>query len=55
MRADKTIDPTWELAANDTVLALVATERTIYVGGNFTRLGSQARRHLAALDTARAR
>src|SRR5262249_5159524 len=40
----------WSAATNSVVFALGATGSAVYAGGDFTTIGNQARKHLAALD-----
>jgi trimeric autotransporter adhesin len=47
---DGTLDATWNPNANGTVRALAISGQTIYAGGHFTVIGTQARSHLAAID-----
>jgi trimeric autotransporter adhesin len=50
IRADRSIDTHWTANPDGAVLALVASETTLYVGGLFTTIGGQTRLLLAALD-----
>ena len=40
----------WNPNANGRVLALAVKGSTVYAGGDFTSIGGQARRRIAALD-----
>lgn len=52
IRADGTVDPTWNPAPNGRVYALAASAdgSTIFLGGNFTAVGPTSRARLAAVD-----
>ena len=51
IRADGTLDA-WDPDASSTVGRIVVSGSTLYVCGDFARIGGQARIHLAALDAA---
>jgi outer membrane protein assembly factor BamB len=51
VRADGTLDPTWDPAPNGLVWALARSGSTLFVGGRFTSIGGQARTAIAALDS----
>jgi hypothetical protein len=48
--ADHTVDPQFHPALDDAVATLALYRSTLYVGGGFTTVDGQARRHLAALS-----
>jgi hypothetical protein len=50
IRADGTLDPTFNPAPNERVFALARAGGTVYAGGLFTSIGGQMRSHIAALD-----
>jgi trimeric autotransporter adhesin len=50
LRADKTVDPKLNVAANGTVYALAKQGNILYVGGDFTTLGGIARGRVGAID-----
>lgn len=52
IRADGTVDPSWDPAPNGIVYALAASDdgATIYLGGAFSTVGSTPRSRLAAVD-----
>src|SRR6266542_3307928 len=62
VRADKSVDPTWDIAVDPTwntstdrkVYALLTTTDRVYVGGEFASIAGSPRRNLAALDLATA-
>ncbi|MET0225842.1 MAG: cadherin-like domain-containing protein [Dokdonella sp.] len=50
LRADGSLDPDWNPAANGSVRALaLAADGSIYVGGDFSTIGGQSRNHVARL------
>lgn len=52
IRADGTLDPTWNPSANGVVYAMVASSdgTKVFLGGGFTAVGGQARSRLAAVS-----
>ncbi|MDZ7289520.1 MAG: PQQ-binding-like beta-propeller repeat protein [candidate division KSB1 bacterium] len=59
IQADGTVDPNWNPNATGNLVnygspihAIVVSGSTVYVGGNFTNIGGQPRRGIAALDAA---
>ena len=54
VRADKSVDPTWDTSTDRMVYALLTTADRVYVGGQFGIVGGSPRRNLAALDLATA-
>lgn len=54
VRADKSVDPTWDASTDRMVYALLTTADRVYVGGQFGIVGGSPRRNLAALDLATA-
>jgi hypothetical protein len=52
IRADGTLDPTWNPAANGVVYALAASSdgSKVFLGGGFTTVGGQTRSRLAAVS-----
>ena len=49
--SDETVDPNWNPNANNNVTALVKKRETIYIAGNFTKIGEKERGGLAAVGT----
>src|SRR6266487_4777773 len=54
VRADKSVDPTWDVSSGAIVNALLATSDRVSVGGGFGSIAGFPRRNLAALDLATA-
>ncbi|ONI69507.1 hypothetical protein BWI15_23310 [Kribbella sp. ALI-6-A] len=54
IRADGSVDPTWNPSPNGIVYAVAATAdgSRVFLGGTFTSVGPSARTYLAAVDTA---
>jgi hypothetical protein len=50
VRSDRTVDPDFSFAFNGDVRALLRIENTLYVGGDFTAIGSTTRYGLAAIN-----
>ena len=50
VRANGTVDPTWNPAPDDRVSVIAVSGSTVYVGGDFEHIGGKARDRLAALD-----
>ncbi|MGI0016600.1 MAG: hypothetical protein ACREBU_24520, partial [Nitrososphaera sp.] len=57
IKADGTVDPNWDpnpsgsfSSAATHIYAIVVSGSTVYIGGNFTSIGGQQRRGLAALE-----
>jgi hypothetical protein len=50
IKADGSVDRSWNASANGFVTALAASGSTVYVGGWFTSIGGHRRRYLAALS-----
>src|SRR5262245_57076286 len=52
IKADKTVDTTWaDLSISAIVRAMSISGSTLYVAGNFSSAGGQARNNIAALNT----
>jgi len=51
IRADGSVDPSWDPNPSANVHALARSGSTLYVGGNFSQVGGAARSHVAAVDT----
>jgi hypothetical protein len=52
IRADHTVDPSFNPSVNDAVHTLAVSGSTIYVAGLFTSIGGQTRNNIAALNAA---
>ena len=50
--SDRTVDPFWNPAPNNSVRALALTNGILYIGGSFTNIATQVRRYVAAVDAA---
>jgi PQQ-like domain len=50
IRADGTLDPSWNPSVSGTVSELARSGNTLYMGGQFTAINNQARSGLAAVD-----
>ena len=52
IRADRSVDPSFNPYVNDAVHTLAVSGSTLYVAGLFTSIGGQTRNYIAALDRA---
>ena len=52
IRADHSVDPSFNPSVNDAVHTLAVSGSTVYVAGLFTSIGGQPRNYIAALDGA---
>jgi uncharacterized repeat protein (TIGR01451 family) len=50
IKADYTLDTSWQPAVGGTVLSLTRSNNTLYVGGYFNYISNQPRRYLGAID-----